>query len=249
MTYVNPRQKWRGTLEQAETTVGMEGVIGYLTDVQELVYFKSDTMGDFVRIAASSLFNLPADLEDWERRHILDKLLLPATKDKLGGIRAGNGIGINNDGTIKVVDLDKILSPATDDKLGGVKIGQGLSITEDGVAYISDNIDYVVETWRAADGKAWYRKYKSGWVEQGGILLTSDGMGNRAVTLPVPMADALYHKQKTLKGGASNGGGFNWVYVADADSGTVDTTTVAWFSVQGGAYTVGIYWEVKGMGA
>ena len=71
MAYVNPRQKWRGTLAQAEATVGMEGVIGYLTDVQDLVYFKSDKAGDFVRIAASSLFNMPADLEDWEKRNVL----------------------------------------------------------------------------------------------------------------------------------------------------------------------------------
>lgn len=74
MTNVNPRQKWRGTLAQAEATSGMEGVIGYLTDVQDLVYFKSDKAGDFIRIAARSLFNLPSDLEGWEQSNIQDKL-------------------------------------------------------------------------------------------------------------------------------------------------------------------------------
>ena len=104
MAYVNPVQKWRGTLAQAEATVGMEGVIGYLTDVQDLVYFKSDKAGDFVHIAASSLFNLPADLEDWEKRNILDKLLLPATKDELGGVKIGKNLNIDPDGVINVPD-------------------------------------------------------------------------------------------------------------------------------------------------
>ena len=28
----------------------------------------------------------------------------------------------------------------------------------------------VVETWTAADGLSWYRKYSDGWVEQGGLV-------------------------------------------------------------------------------
>lgn len=45
--------------------------------------------------------------------------------------------------------------------------------------------DYVIETFRADDGSSWYRKYKSGWVEQGGVLDTT-------VVFSIPMCDALY---------------------------------------------------------
>jgi len=32
------------------------------------------------------------------------------------------------------------------------------------------SMDYVVDSWRASDGSSWYRKYKSGWIEQGGYI-------------------------------------------------------------------------------
>ena len=53
-------------------------------------------------------------------------------------------------------------------------------------------IDYVIETQTptAQNNYTWYRKYKSGWVEQGGYI--ASGGGGIAVTLPVTMADANY---------------------------------------------------------
>lgn len=58
-----------------------------------------------------------------------------------------------------------------------------------------DVADYVIETWRAADGSSWYRKYKSGWVEQGGyadIKLSANGYSN-FITLPLEMLDTSYY--------------------------------------------------------
>jgi hypothetical protein len=49
--------------------------------------------------------------------------------------------------------------------------------------------DYVIKTY--ASGTTWYRKYKSGWVEQG-VVKGVTGGGSIGVTLPVPMADANY---------------------------------------------------------
>ena len=52
-----------------------------------------------------------------------------------------------------------------------------------------DGIDFVVD-WQdptASNGYTWYRKYKSGWVEQGGR-----GKTNISVALPVAMANANY---------------------------------------------------------
>lgn len=44
------------------------------------------------------------------------------------------------------------------------------------------NLDYVVERYN--DGTNWYRKYKSGWLEQGGLLNVS----NATVTFPKPFS-------------------------------------------------------------
>ena len=46
------------------------------------------------------------------------------------------------------------------------------------------NIDYVVESYK--DGNNWYRKYKSGWLEQGGIYTTSTNAEN--ITFLKPFA-------------------------------------------------------------
>lgn len=49
------------------------------------------------------------------------------------------------------------------------------------------NIDFVVESQEptAGNGYTWYRKYRSGWVEQGGRTTTS----NQTITFPIPFAD------------------------------------------------------------
>jgi hypothetical protein len=50
-------------------------------------------------------------------------------------------------------------------------------------------IDFQLPT--ADNGYTWYRKYKSGWVEQG-VAQRVTGGGAVSVVLPVPMADANY---------------------------------------------------------
>lgn len=58
--------------------------------------------------------------------------------------------------------------------------------------------DYVVD-WQiptSANDYRWYRKYKSGWVEQGGYIAVR-GQQNTTITLPVEMADANYVVQIT----------------------------------------------------
>ena len=60
------------------------------------------------------------------------------------------------------------------------------------------SMDYVIDSWIAANNSMWYRKYKSGWIEQGGITPeTSTPLGtgtpvNQLITLPVPMKDSSY---------------------------------------------------------
>ena len=54
--------------------------------------------------------------------------------------------------------------------------------------------DYVVESQSptAANNYTWYRKYKSGWVEQGGYHASSGTWGIYTVSLPIEMSNAYY---------------------------------------------------------
>ena len=56
------------------------------------------------------------------------------------------------------------------------------------------NVDFVTESQlpTAANGYTWYRKYKSGWVEQGGLGQSQEGTTDKYVVLPVKMADNQY---------------------------------------------------------
>lgn len=51
--------------------------------------------------------------------------------------------------------------------------------------------DYVVESYSDGNGN-WYRKYKSGWVEQGGVLPVSTKVVNTVVSLLKPFATNRY---------------------------------------------------------
>lgn len=57
-----------------------------------------------------------------------------------------------------------------------------------------DSVDYVIEMQHptASNNYTWYRKYKSGWVEQGGDGISVAEVGSKTVTLPVPMENTRY---------------------------------------------------------
>lgn len=56
-----------------------------------------------------------------------------------------------------------------------------------------DEIDYVVDWQRPTEENSytWYRRYKSGWVEQGGRVIVYNN-SNATVTLPIVMAGTDY---------------------------------------------------------
>ena len=60
-------------------------------------------------------------------------------------------------------------------------------------------LDYVIEKQEptSANNYTWYRKYKSGWVEQGG-LATSSTSGTSTINLPITMADTNYNTNITI---------------------------------------------------
>jgi hypothetical protein len=58
---------------------------------------------------------------------------------------------------------------------------------------VDPNIDYVIESW--SDGAAdWYRKYRSGWCEQGGEAppIANNGYTASHVNLHVPFINVYY---------------------------------------------------------
>lgn len=95
--------------------------------------------------------------------------------------------------------------------------------------------DYVVDWQVPTASNTWYRKYKSGWVEQGGYV---SGSGSATVTLPVKMATASY----TITLGNTSG-----QYEQLLQYGQ----TVNGFSLKNanGGGTASCYWHVAGMAA
>ena len=75
-----------------------------------------------------------------------------------------------------------------------------------------DAVDYVVEKQdpTSANGYTWYRKYKSGWVEQGGHI--DGGVDSYyTVNLPLEMSNVKYSIILGV-GGLNASGGFNSGY-------------------------------------
>ena len=89
---------------------------------------------------------------------------------------------------------------------GGVPLAKQSEISE--IA----NADYVVESQlpTAENNYTWYRKYKSGWVEQGGVVSASNGNGN--VVLPITMIDTNYCITATNNATTSQNA-WGWVYL------------------------------------
>lgn len=97
--------------------------------------------------------------------------------------------------------------------------------------------DYVVESQlpTAENGYTWYRKYKSGWVEQGGTL---PAQATVTATLPIEMSDNNY--QVLLTGGlfATTAGDIRVKYV--------QTRTTTSFTASANS-SIAYMWQVSGM--
>ena len=93
------------------------------------------------------------------------------------------------------------------------------------------NIDYVVESKVNADG-SWYRKYKSGWLEQGGIISPSSAWGT--INLLKPYVNTQYIVLAAVINGNTGAGV------------TIKDKTISSFAIY---QNVPQNWETKGMGA
>ena len=110
---------------------------------------------------------------------------------------------------------------------------------------VSAGIDFVVE-WQnptAENNYTWYRLYKSGWVEQGGITNVGNDESSYTMTFTKTMADinyfASYQRYNSGTGTIADG------YTGDVTICSYSTTS---FSISRG-FNGPIRWEVKGMSA
>lgn len=101
------------------------------------------------------------------------------------------------------------------------------------------NADFIIERQdpTAENNYTWYRKYKSGWVEQGGY---SSGEP-RTATLPVAMADTNYSVICVQRGTTAP-----TVAEGSPRAGAISTTQIY---VNGGASPNDVCWQVSGMAA
>ncbi|MCM1260505.1 MAG: hypothetical protein NC222_06080 [Staphylococcus sp.] len=111
--------------------------------------------------------------------------------------------------------------------------------------YLGQEADYVVDSYSDDSGN-WYRLYKSGWIEQGGIWLVTNGTGEVKLTLLKPMKDMFY--QILLTTGDNTGGDGH--YAANANLANVQfynkTPTGFFMTVATGSNSFGRCWNVKG---
>ena len=128
--------------------------------------------------------------------------------------------------------------------VGGVPLAKQSEIPE--IA----NADYVVESQlpTAENNYTWYRKYKSGWVEQGGQATTNSG-NPKQIILPLEMANIYYNiniTPQTLTDGYTNAG-WNVIAINTTASPKTNTNFYAQPSITG--YNLPFYWVVFGIAA
>lgn len=75
-------------------------------------------------------------------------------------------------------NLSQVIDSSTE-KYPSNKAVQDFAVKKD-LSNVSSNIDYVVESW--TDGISFYRKFKSGWLEQGRFSQTIDSQTNQQYT-------------------------------------------------------------------
>lgn len=95
--------------------------------------------------------------------------------------------------------------------------------------------DYVVESYK--NGSNWYRIYKSGWIEQGGII-TVNGASTTTISLLKAYKDTLYSVTHALKTVIAR-------YDPAITNTSIDSFTITYPSAGGDAI---VSWEAKGQG-
>lgn len=108
---------------------------------------------------------------------------------------------------------------------------------------VPNNIDFVIESkLPTASDNVWYRIYKSGFVEMGGVTASSQGKSARTVTLPITMANTEYTLTMTPHSGGSGSTRYNVFSLTGITTSTFTAKSEADESQR-------LAWRVSGMKA
>lgn len=164
-------------------------------------------------------------------------------------IRRGSATAHTNfTGAIGEITMDttnKTLRVHDGETVGGIKLAKQSEIPD------LTNIDYVVESQlpTAENNYTWYRKYKSGWVEMGGVIENENqSAGFTTVSLPITMTNSNYYIQTTCKSSYTSSSGSSHAYTMEK-SAVVNNITTNTFDVflQDSSSGSSIYWCVYGI--
>lgn len=157
-------------------------------------------------------------------------------------IQIRRGTTLENDnftGAIGEVTMDtdaKTLRVHDGETVGGVALAKESEIPDIASA------DYVIE-WQnptAENNYTWYRKYKSGWVEQGGTLNTYPATEESIITFPISFINDCYYADRTLNYYVSAG---DWVAY---NGGAIFDKTISGMKFR---HKGPVSWYVAGIGA
>lgn len=113
-------------------------------------------------------------------------------------------------------------------------------VTQGGMPFGDTVVEWQIPT--AENNYTWYRKYASGWVEQGGAIVGLTDWADRTISLPITMRDRGYSYVQSPIMNTSAGPG-SWAVGVTLKTETQITSR---FYANNGYLPT---WEVKGMAA
>ena len=233
---------------------GQTGVLAWWNPDNKKWKFKSNDTGNvWAEAVATPVAHIHTDGTTITR---IDHIGYRVMDDEIYALKSDvGGSGFDFEGTKAEFDAavtagtitDDSVSLITDDVSGDtVATKADLAVVENGMAKadlsnIPANYDYVIESKTpTADDPSWYRKYKSGWLEQGGLVASQSSLFS--VTLLRPYTNTLYAVIASV--GSTTG---NLTQTpAEAWPLTESAIQIAQY---GGSSAYKLYWEAKGMGA
>ncbi|MDR0967353.1 MAG: hypothetical protein LBL75_00775 [Rickettsiales bacterium] len=190
------------------------------------------------------------NFSDWEKLGMPQDILAAATAiaefniptasaSVKGCVKIGTGLTMN--GETLSADIPDLTNYATKDELHE-PVDTNLIVSKS-PTLSNEYIDYVVKTSASntTSGYVWYRRYKSGWVEQG-IRFNSTTHTKLGWTFPMPFADANYHVNITRETTGTASGEVS-TYIA-VNNGNMTNT---YLEIRKGTGSERIYIEARGM--
>jgi hypothetical protein len=107
------------------------------------------------------------------------------------------------------------------------------------LANVISSVDFVIESWSDDNGN-WYRKYRSGWIEQGGY--TTQNTASATISLFVEMANIKYGVNLATNNSATSTDTDGAAYCPAVS----DKTVIGFRVTQPKSANDSTYWQISG---